>query len=131
MSVGSFNNSEPLNVYDGVINWNTYGLSTIFSGQSTNSTLTAPLVYAPGAYNTGQLGYDDKFVICYNFDSYKGGESLDADGISILGQSGAQVVVQLENDYSLVSSKGLTPTVSLLATKYLHLKNGALKIVGA
>jgi len=131
MSVGSFNNSEPLNVYDGVINWNTYGVSTIFSGQTTNSTLAAPLVYAPSIYNTGQLGYSDKFVLAYNFDNFKGGETLDADGVSILGQSGAQVVVQLENDPTIVSSVGITPTVSLLATKYLHLKNGALKIVGA
>jgi len=125
MSAGSFNNSEPLNVYDGVINWNTYGNTTIYAAAG------AGLVYTPAQYNTGQLRFADKFVLAYNFDNFKGGETLDADGVSILGQSGAQIVTQLRNSPSVVSSAGLTPTVSLLATKYLHLKNGALKIVGA
>jgi hypothetical protein len=125
MSVGSFNNSEPLNVYDGVINWNTYGNTTIYAASG------AGLVYLPATYNTGQLRFADKFVLAYNFDNFKGGETLDADGVSILGQSGAQIVTQLRNSPSVIGSGGLTPTVSLLATKYLHLKNGALKIVGA
>ena len=133
MTVGSFNNSEPLNVYDGVINWNTYGLSTTYSGTGTGLTpsATAGSVYAPAIGNTGQLAYNDKFVLAYNFDNFKGGETLDADGVSILGQSGAQIVTVIRNNFNAVSSTGLTPTVSLLATKYLHIKNGALKIVGA
>ena len=133
MTVGSFNNSEPLNVYDGVINWNTYGLSTTFSGTGSGLTpsATAGAVYAPAIGNTGQLAYNDKFVLAYNFDNFKGGETLDADGVSILGQSGAQIVTVIRNNFNAVSSSGLTPTVSLLATKYLHIKNGALKIVGA
>jgi len=81
MSVGSFNNSEPLNVYDGAINWNTYGLTTTYSGNNSN------LVYNPSVGNTAQLAYNDKFVLAYNFDNFKGGETLDADGVSILGQS--------------------------------------------
>ena len=133
MTVGSFNNSEPVNVYDGVINWNTYSLSTTYSGTGTGLTPSASAgsVYAPAIGNTGQLAYNDKFVLAYNFDNFKGGETLDADGVSILGQSGAQIVTVIRNNFNAVSSTGLTPTVSLLATKYVHIKNGALKIVGS
>ena len=89
MSVGSFNNSEPLNVYDGAINWNTYGLTTTYSGTGTglSPAASAGTVYNPGVGNTAQLAYNDKFVLAYNFDNFKGGETLDADGVSILGQS--------------------------------------------
>jgi len=45
--------------------------------------------------------------------------------------TGAQIVTILRNNFNAASSVGLTPTISLLATKYIHLKNGALKIVGA
>jgi len=117
MTQSSFNNAEPLNVYNGSLNFNTYKLNTTSAGVLNEGS----------AFNAGQQLYDDKFILAYNFDNFKGGEELDADGASILGQSGSQIVTQLRN----APAEGVTPTVSLLATKYLHLKSGALRIVGA
>ena len=117
MTQSSFNNSEPLNVYNGSLNYNTYKINTTSTGVLNEGS----------AFNAGQQLYDDKFILAYNFDNFKGGEELDADGASILGQSGSQIVTQLRNG----PNETITPTVSLLATKYLHLKSGALRIVGA
>lgn len=73
MSCEAFNGGEPLHAYNGVVNWNTYGLTTKNDG-------TQP---ASATYNTGQLAWDDKFVLAYNFDNFHGGEELDADGVSV------------------------------------------------
>ena len=67
------------------------------------------------------------FIVGYNFDSYKntgGTNVLDADGVSVLGQAGSQVVIQVSQTGSV------TPTVALMATRYLSLMNGSLKIIG-
>ena len=73
MSQEAFNGGEPLHAYNGVANWNTYGLTT-----ATNLTLTTP-----STYNVGQLIGNDKFVLAYNFDNFHGGERLEADGVSV------------------------------------------------
>ena len=54
-------------------------------------------------------------------------KKLDADGISIIGQAGSQLV----NQVRLANREAVTPSVVLKATKYIHLKNGGLRIVGA
>jgi hypothetical protein len=117
MSQEAFNGGEPLHAYNGVANWNTYGLTT-----ATNLSLTSP-----STYNVGQLIGNDKFVLAYNFDNFHGGERLEADGVSVLGNSGSQLICILRNS----PGEAITPTVSLVATKYLHLKSGGLRIVGA
>ena len=74
-----------------------------------------------------KLAYSDNFIVGYCFDAYKntaGTNVLDADGLSVLGQAGSQVVVQVTQTGSV------TPVVSLHATRYLSLMNGTLKIVG-
>ena len=74
-----------------------------------------------------KLAWSDNFIVGYCFDAYKntgGTNVLDADGLSVLGQAGSQVVVQVSQTGSV------TPVVSLHATRYLSLMNGTLKIVG-
>ena len=117
MSQEAFNGGEPLHAYNGVANWNTYGLTTSSAGALTS----------PSTYNVGQLIFNDKFVLAYNFDNFHGGEKLEADGVSVLGNSGSQLICILRNS----PGESITPTVSLVATKYLHLKSGGLRIVGA
>jgi hypothetical protein len=73
MSQEAFNGGEPLHAYNGVANWNTYGLTTSSAGALTS----------PGTYNVGQLIFNDKFVLAYNFDNFHGGERLEADGVSV------------------------------------------------
>ena len=118
MSAAAFNGGEPLHPFsNGVANWNTYGLTTDSSGA----------IVSPSTYNVGQLVYNDKFILAYDFSNFKGGEDLPADGVSVLGQAGSQVIAILRN----APSEQITPTISLVATKFLHLKNGGLKVVGA
>jgi hypothetical protein len=83
------------------------------------------------ATGTGDLtqrnAYSDCFIVGYNFDAYKntgGTNILDADGVSVLGQAGSQVVCQI------TTTGNLTPIVALIATRYLSLVNGTLKIIG-
>ena len=65
------------------------------------------------------------------FDNYKGGEPLDADGISVLGQAGSQLVslIRIAPNATYFAS-GVTPNIHLVRTRYLVLKNGALRIEG-
>ncbi len=117
MTQEAFNGGEPLHAYNSVANWNTYGLTTSAAGA----------LQSPATYNTGQLIFNDKFVLAYNFDNFHGGEKLESDGVSILGNSGSQMIVILRN----APTENITPTCALVATKYLHLKSGGLRIVGA
>lgn len=95
----------------GVMNRLTYTATTALDG-------TGP---------AAKLAFSDNFITGYCFDSYKntgGTNVLDADGLSVLGQAGSQLVVQVSQTGSV------TPVVALMATKYLSLMNGTLKIVG-
>lgn len=111
---------EPVNDRGGVANIYTYqNITNSSTGAVTNSV--AALAAQPS-----NLKWADNFVIAYNFDNYQGGEELDADGVSVLGQAGSQLIAQLKG----TAVEGLTPTISLVATKYISLKDGALKVIG-
>ncbi len=102
---------EAVNDKPGVINRNLYTQTTAANGTGGNL----------------RNAFSDAFIVGYNFDSYKntsGTNVLDADGVSVLGQAGSQVVVQI------TQSGAVTPVIALLATRYLSLQNGTLKIVG-
>ena len=100
-----------VNEKPGIMNIKTYGATTALDG-------SGPAV---------KISYSDNFIVGYCFDAYKntgGLNYLDADGLSVLGQAGSQVVIQVAQTGSV------TPVVSLHATRYLSLMNGTLKIVG-
>jgi hypothetical protein len=105
---------EAVNAKPGLANRNIYEETTNISG-------------VPAKITTGRNAYADMFIVGYNFDSYKntsGTQVLDADGVSVLGQAGSQVVVQVSQTGSV------TPVIALIATRYLSLMNGSLKIIG-
>lgn len=82
----------------------------------------------PPVATTQRFAYSDFAPKAYCFDSYKNtSDPLDADGISILGQAGSQIVTQVR----LANPEAVTPSIVLKATKYIHLKNGGLRVVGA
>jgi hypothetical protein len=92
-----------------------------------NRSLYSQTTAADGTGGNVRNAFADAFIVGYNFDSYKntaGTQVLDADGVSILGQAGSQVVVQVTQTGSV------TPVIALIATRYLSLVNGSLKIVG-
>jgi hypothetical protein len=110
-----------------------YGLLASSYGDAVNekpgvmNRLTYTQTSATIASTPLKLCYTDNFIVGYNFDSYKntgGTNVLDADGLSVLGQAGSQVVVQVTQTGSV------SPVVSLHATRYLSLQNGTLKIIG-
>lgn len=108
--------------------WNrqNYDATTTTAAATFRNALSAPGAGGVIATNA-RFTYADFAPKAYSFDSYKGGEPLDADGISILGQAGSQIV----NIVRLANPEAVTPVVVLKATKYLHLKNGGLRVVGA
>jgi hypothetical protein len=114
--------------------------SAIFNRHNYDTTTTvAGTVYANrpnaggvfGGTLTAAAGWRFPFSDCapksYRFDAYKGGEALDADGISVLGQAGSQIV----NILRCANIEDITPLVVLTATKYLVLKDGGLRVQGA
>ena len=102
---------EAVNDKPGCINRNLYTQTTAANGTGGNI----------------RNAFSDAFIVGYNFDSYKntsGTNVLDADGVSVLGQAGSQCVVQITQTGSV------TPVIALIATRYLSLMNGTLKIIG-
>lgn len=111
-----------------------FGLLTSTYGEAVNDkpglinrNLYTQTTAADGTGGNVRNAFSDAFIVGYNFDSYKntsGTNILDADGVSVLGQAGSQVVIQVTQTGSV------TPVVALIATRYLSLANGTLKIVG-
>ena len=109
---------EPINGSGTVINWNLFKQTTKADGSNGEGS----------AWNAAQLKFADKHILGYSFDNYKNTSTpLDADGVSIAGASGAQLIVQLKNN----PQDAVTPIVSILATKYIHLQGGALSVKGS
>jgi hypothetical protein len=116
--------------------------SAIFNSHNYDSTTLAAngtvYVNRPGVANgqfngtvvaagTKRFAYADCAPKSYCFDAYKGGEQLDADGVSVLGAAGSQIV----NIIRMANPEDVTPLVCLTATKYLVLKDGGLRVQGA
>lgn len=114
----AFGNPDNL-TESGVVNWYLYNNTTSSAGTVTNSK----------ALNVQQLAFADKFIYAMCLDNFKSSEPLDIDGVSVLGQAGSQVVLQVS--FASTPSEAITPNVSLIATRYIVLKNGAVSIVGA
>ena len=114
-----------------VYNIDNYTQTTLLDGSvvyynkpTAGGTLNGNLVN----YTANRFKYADFSPKGYCFDSYKNtSDPLDADGISVVGQAGSQVV----NIVRLANPEAVTPTVLLKATKYIHLKNGGLRVIGA
>jgi len=111
------------------VNWATYtlGAAGTLGAQEpvlgTGSTTT---------YLTGNhISWVDSFVPAYGFRIVKGNaEPLDVDGISLSGASGSQLVFDLT---AAPNSGGgtITPTVGLVALRFLSAQSGSVRIIGA
>ena len=130
MTQSAFNGGDPVHIRNGVMDINTFSKTTGPMPVGFNVTS----IYNPtSASNTnGQKQYfADSCVIGYGFDNYKGGEPLDADGISVLGQAGSQLVTLLRvAPNATYFTSGIIPTIHLERTRYLVIKNGALRVEG-
>ena len=136
ISQSAFNGGEPIHHRNGVMDICSFSKTTGpapvgFNVTSAYVALTASA--AAQAQNTnGQKQYfADSCVLAYGFDNYKGGEPLDADGISVLGQAGSQLVTLLRvAPNATYFTSGILPNIHLERTRYIVLKNGALRVEG-
>lgn len=118
MTSSAFNGGEPLHNRNGVIDYQTFTKTTSAGGVNVTGV-------------TQKQYWADSCVLGYGFDNYKGGEPLDADGISVLGQAGSQLVTLLRiAPNATYFPSGVTPNIHLERTRYLVLKNGALRVEG-
>lgn len=129
MTQSAFNGGEPIHNRNGVMDIASFSKTTGPGPVGFNVTS----IYSSSAQNTnGQKQYwADSCVIGYGFDNYKGGDPLDADGISVLGQAGSQLVTLLRvAPNATYFTSGILPNIHLERTRYIVLKNGALRVEG-
>ena len=128
MTQSAFNGGEPIHHRNGLIDFNTFQKSTGPAPTGYNITNA----YGVLGKGNGQTQYwGDSCVVAYGFDNFKGGESLDADGISVLGQAGSQIVSLLRvAPNGTYWTNGVIVNVHLERSRYLVLKNGALRVEG-
>ena len=72
----------------------------------------------------------DNCVIQYSFDNFKGGEVLGSDGLSLIGQSGSQIALQVGFG-AIGTSLPINANVVIQRTRYLVLSGGGLRVEGA
>jgi len=152
MSQSAWNHGEPLHQANGCMDYNLFAKTTSPNGYQTTSATYNPQLTGNAPTYTVSTGtpsqyWGDAAVIAYGFDNYKGGETLDADGISVLGQAGSQIVSLLRiNPYTGSSASvsgsgltvaqraqigsGVTPNIHLERTRYLVLRMGSLRVEG-
>lgn len=126
-SQSAFNGGDPIHMRNGVMDINTFSKTTGPAPAGFNVTSA----YGSGNTNGQKQYWADSCVIAYGFDNYKGGEPLDADGISVLGQAGSQLVTLLRvAPNATYFTSGIIPNIHLERTRYIVLKNGALRVEG-
>jgi hypothetical protein len=135
MSQSAFNNGDPVHIRNGVMDLNTYQKTTGAGPVGQNVTCSYfPFTQTTAATLNGQgqkQYYADCCVIAYGFDNAKNTEPLDADGISVLGQAGSQLVSLLRvAPNATFFTQGILPNIHLQRTRYIVLKNGALRVEG-
>jgi len=75
--------------------------------------------------------FADSFVPSFGFQIVKGrSEPLDVDGISLSGASGSQAVVVITLAPN-TNGASITPTVALVALRFISAQGGAVRVIGA
>ena len=120
-TASAFNGGNPLHHNNGCVDYNLWVKTTSPVSGSYGSNL--------GSRGNGIQYFGDSCVIGYSFDCLKGGEELMADGISVLGQAGSQIVTAVTIDGTLITG-GVVANIHLTRTRYLVLKNGSLRVEG-
>jgi hypothetical protein len=131
------------NTSSSVINRNTWGTYTLSVVGTNNGNLSANEPPLPAAnvptglqssttYLTGHhLAWTDSFCPAYGFRVVKGdAEPLDVDGVSLSGASGSQLVWEVFMAPNTAGSS-ITPTIAMVALRFLSAHGGAVRIVGA
>lgn len=114
--------SASLNEYASVINRVSWGQST------SGVTPSAANANANGFEGPIKFNYSDSFIPAYGFQNVKGdAEPLAVDGISLSGASGSQLVCVVTNAPALLT----TPTIGLVALRFIQAQAGSVRVQGA
>lgn len=97
--------------------------------QSTNVPTPTTAAQASNGYEGFQrYNYSDSFIPAYGFQNVKGdAEPLAVDGISLSGASGSQLVCVITNAPPALT----TPTIGLVALRFIQAQAGAVRVQGA
>jgi hypothetical protein len=110
-------------------NWGTYTLNAaglIGAYEPVQLAATTNVALA-----SSHLSYTDSFCPAYGFRVVKGkSEPLDVDGISLSGASGSQLVWELFMAPNTGGS-AVTPTIAMVALRFLSAHAGSVRIIGA
>ena len=114
--------SAALNEAASVINRSTWA-------QTTNAAAPSVAAQASSGYEGVQkFNYSDSFIPAYGFQNVKGdAEPLAVDGISLSGASGSQLVCVVTNGPPIT----VTPTLGLVALRFIQAQAGAVRVQGA
>jgi len=116
-------------------NWGTYTLGTAGTLGANEPVLPANNVPSGLLSDTtitgNHLAWTDSFCPAYGFRVVKGkSEPLDVDGISLSGASGSQLVWELFMAPNTGGSS-VTPTIAMVALRFLSAHGGSVRIIGA
>jgi hypothetical protein len=118
--------SASLNEASSVINRVTWA-------QTTNVVAPSVAAQASNGYEGVQkFNYSDSFIPAYGFQNVKGeADPLAVDGISLSGASGSQLVCVVTNATPGATSLQYTPTLGLVALRFIQAAAGAVRVQGA
>jgi len=110
-------------------NWGTYTLNAAGTLGANEPVLPAG---SSTTYSTGNhLSWTDSFLPAYGFRVVKGdAEPLDVDGVSLSGASGSQLVWEVTMAPNTAGAS-ITPTIAMVALRFLSAHGGSVRIIGA
>jgi hypothetical protein len=97
--------------------------------QTTNSAAPSYAAQASSGYEGfNRFNYSDSFIPAYGFQNVKGdADPLAVDGISLSGASGSQLVCVVTNGPAVT----ITPTLGLVALRFIQAQAGSVRVQGA
>jgi hypothetical protein len=104
-------------------------INRVMWAQTTNAAAPSVAAQASSGYEGVQkFNYADSFIPAYGFQNVKGdAEPLAVDGISLSGASGSQLVCVVTNGPPIT----VTPTLGLVALRFIQAQAGAVRVQGA
>lgn len=104
-------------------------INRVMWAQGTNVAAPSVAAQASSGYEGVQkFNYSDSFIAAYGFQNVKGdAEPLAVDGISLSGASGSQLVCVVTNGPPIQ----VTPTLGLVALRFIQAQAGSVRVQGA
>ena len=110
------------------LNTATSVINRVAWAQTTALPPTTALVNASGFEGPYRYNFSDSFIPAYGFQNVKGdADPLAVDGISLSGASGSQLVCVVTNAPALTT----TPTLGLVALRFIQAQAGSVRVQGA